>query len=310
MIDNPAWTGTGLLIVDASQITPYVEPTSTTSTSSDVETEQTLKLKQEKRINRLKKRIADIQTLALADDKKSKLLAELQQEISDIQAVGLAEYKAGQEASRIKSLDSRLQTGLSQVAKVSGKIEELNAQLANPSIKNQSRIEKLINEKEAKLADKKLSSKEKSELSKDLTALKDQLAKLKSKSQEKLEHLLKQKQELLAKKTEKVEKVKDKIKGITPAPAPVPVVEPTAQFNMAAGTFNGLVWVIGNVNVKGTALINGGILVQGDPTTTTITIEGDGKIVYDKTAVDDALYLLGEDYSPQPVVLDWSSLNN
>jgi hypothetical protein len=72
------------------------------------------------------------------------------------------------------------------------------------------------------------------------------------------------------------------------------------------GIFNGIIWVIGQLNISGNpAEINGAIFVEGEATAHT-TLKGTSMVSFGQLAIDDAFSNLGTfAVSPKPAVLSW-----
>jgi len=77
------------------------------------------------------------------------------------------------------------------------------------------------------------------------------------------------------------------------------------DLDISGGTFDGVIWVIGELRISGNPVINGAIFVEGKATVDT-TITGTAVISFDQSAIDDAFsnfstFLV----SPKPAVLSW-----
>jgi len=69
------------------------------------------------------------------------------------------------------------------------------------------------------------------------------------------------------------------------------------DLKIAGGKFNGIIWVIGKLDISGNTVINGSIFVEGEATVDT-TITGTAEISFDQSAIDAA-------FSNSSTVLSW-----
>ena len=77
----------------------------------------------------------------------------------------------------------------------------------------------------------------------------------------------------------------------------------TGDLKIAGGKFNGIIWVVGNLDIGGNTVINGSIFVEGSAT---IGITGTAEVSFDHSAIGDAFSDLGTlPELPEPVVLSW-----
>lgn len=77
------------------------------------------------------------------------------------------------------------------------------------------------------------------------------------------------------------------------------------DLDISGGTFDGVIWVIGELLISGNPVINGSIFVEGEVTVDT-TVLGTAVISFDQSAIDGAFsnfstFLV----SPNPAVLSW-----
>jgi hypothetical protein len=59
------------------------------------------------------------------------------------------------------------------------------------------------------------------------------------------------------------------------------------DLNITGGTFNGVIWVIGKLDISGNPVIKGSIFVE-DKVTVDTTVTGTAKISFDQSAIGDA----------------------
>lgn len=75
------------------------------------------------------------------------------------------------------------------------------------------------------------------------------------------------------------------------------------DLEIQGGTFDGVIWVVGSLDISGNTVINGAIFVEGSAT---VGITGTAEISFDHSAISDAFSDLGTlPELPEPVVLSW-----
>jgi hypothetical protein len=78
------------------------------------------------------------------------------------------------------------------------------------------------------------------------------------------------------------------------------------DLDMAGGTFDGVIWVIGELRISGNPVINGSIFVEGEATVDT-TVAGTAVVSFDQSAIDAAFSNFSTFPVPptNPAVLSW-----
>lgn len=82
----------------------------------------------------------------------------------------------------------------------------------------------------------------------------------------------------------------------------------TPTINIAGNpAFYGVIWIIGEVELKGTATINGSIFVQGDPNGET-KMTGNLEMNFDPAAIDASIGTIGAPSLNTPQLISWKEL--